>query len=79
MKKRVDIYIKGKIDSKGLYKRLSHYEPLIDEVNVTDITTETYVSASCDLSPNDIEKIISICKEYGECDIEVQDLPIIIN
>lgn len=65
----VDIIIKGQIESKQLYEELRCYEPC-----VTDIITETYVSANVDLTMPDIENIIAICKKYGDCDIEVRNV-----
>ena len=76
MKKAIHAIIRGNINSKELYNRLKEYEPLVENVCVTDIIISTFVSASVLIEEQDVEKIISICKEYGPCDVDVETLPI---
>lgn len=75
MKMRVDLIIKGEIDSKKLYRELAEYEPLIQDLCVTDLVKETFVSASVNLTEFDVDRIIRICRSYGPCDVDVESLP----
>lgn len=75
---RVDLIIKGEIDSKKLYNELREYEPLVENLCVTDITKETYVSASVNLDETDVDRIVRTCRKYGPCDVDAEVLPIII-
>lgn len=71
MNKKIEVYIKGNINSRELYNRLKCYEPC-----VTDIIIETYVCVATDIKESDCEKIEAICREYGECEVEITNLPI---
>ena len=64
MQTSMNIYvtIKPKVKSRELYERLRPYN-----VNVTDLGDKVYVYTRMQLSRVDLEKVLSICNEYGEC------------
>lgn len=64
-KMTVFITVKGKINSLELYERIKDYG-----ANVTDLIDKTYVYAIIDIKEDAIEHILTICDEYGECDVE---------
>lgn len=64
----ISIIIKGQIDSRALYMKLSPY------ANVTDLIDKTFVHATIDLREDIVEYIINTCKSYGECDIETHKI-----
>lgn len=68
----ISVVIKGRIDSRTLYKELLKWE-----ANVTDLIDQTYVFVACGVKMNDAQTIAEICRGYGECDIEIKQLPIV--
>ena len=64
-KMTIFITIKGEISSRELYSRLVKYN-----ANVTDMISETYVYAVIDIRDDTIERILEVCKEYGDCKLE---------
>lgn len=66
MNKKIEVYIKGQINSRELYNRLINWEPC-----VTDVIVETYVCVATGINEVDCEQIEKICREYGECEVEI--------
>lgn len=58
------ITIHGEIDSRGLYSRVC------DIAHVTDLGNKTFVYSLIDIREDTIEKLINICKEYGEVEVD---------
>ena len=69
----VELYItiEGEIDSKELYRKLLEFEPC-----VIDMGAETYVCIATGLHEEDTADIVKLCKEYGECDVDIKKVPI---
>lgn len=67
MQTKMDVFITitPKVESRELYERLSPYR-----ADVTDLGTKVYVVAKIDITEDKIEKIIDICKEYGNTSVE---------
>lgn len=61
----VFITIIPKVKNRELCERLSPYG-----VIVTDLGTEACVSVEIDITEDKIEKIMDICKEYGDTSVE---------
>lgn len=57
--KKLELWVLGDFDSRGMYIRLSVFG-----LNVLQMTTRTYVYG--EIEEDNIAKIISICREYGE-------------
>lgn len=72
MRVKLFVHIKGEINSRELYEDIKCYDPC-----VTDIGTETFVTASVNITMFDAEKIITTCNKYGECDVQIEVLPIV--
>ena len=64
MQTAMDVYItiKPRVKSRELYERLKPYN-----VNVTDLGDKVYVYTRLTLKPESIDKVLSICAEYGDC------------
>ena len=58
------ITIWGDIDSADLYRRVC------DIAHVTDLGEKTFVYSMIDIREDTIEKLINICKEYGEVEVD---------
>ena len=58
------ITVYGDIDSADLYRRVC------DVAHVTDLGEKTFVYSRIDIREDTIEKLINICKEYGECTVD---------
>lgn len=58
------ITIHGDIDSADLYRRVGEY------AHVTDLGEKTFVYSLIDLREDIVERLIDICKEYGECEVD---------
>ena len=71
MFKRIDIYVKGEINSRELYEKIKMYQPC-----VIDLIIQTYVCVATDIHEDDCEYIKKVCREYGECEIYENDVPI---
>lgn len=61
----VSITIIPKVKIRELCERLAPYS-----VDVTDSGTEVCVAAKIDITEDKIEKIMDICKEYGDTSVE---------
>ena len=64
-KMSIFIVVNNCVDSRELYEELRPYK-----LNVVDIGSKALVHAVIDLREPDIESIVKICKEYGECEID---------
>lgn len=69
MNTKMDVYItvKPKSKSRELYERLQPFK-----ANVTDLGDKVYVYTEIDIREDAIEKILDICHEYGECEVNAQ-------
>lgn len=67
MQTKMDVFITivPKVESRELCERLAPYK-----ADVTDLGTEVRVVAKIDITEDKIEKIIDICKEYGNTSVE---------
>lgn len=67
MQTKMDVFITitPKVKSRELYERLAPYK-----ADVTDLGTKIYVAAKVDITEDEIEKIMNICKEYGDTSVE---------
>lgn len=67
MQTKMDVFITitPKVESRELYERLAPYR-----ADVTDLGTKVYVAAKIDITEDKIEKIMDICKEYGDTSVE---------
>lgn len=61
----ISITITPKAKSRELRERLAPYS-----VDVIDLGTEVCVAAKIDITEDKIEKIMDICKEYGDTSVE---------
>lgn len=61
----VVITIVPKVESRELCERLVPYG-----ADVTDLGTEVRVATKIDITEDKIEKIMDICKEYGDTSVE---------
>lgn len=61
----ISITIIPKVEIRELCERLAPYS-----VDVTDSGTEVCVAAKIDITEDKIEKIMNICKEYGDTSVE---------
>lgn len=61
----VVITIVPKVESRELCERLAPYG-----ADVTDLGTEVSVAAKIDITEDKLEKIMNICKEYGDTSVE---------
>lgn len=62
---KIYVTIKPKVKSRELYERLKPYN-----VNVMDLGNKVYVYTQIQLSRANLEKVLAICNEYGECFID---------
>lgn len=67
MQTKMDVFITiiPKVKSRELYESLTPYK-----ADVTDLGTKIYVAAKVDITEDEIEKIMNICKEYGDTSVE---------
>lgn len=67
MQTKMDVFITiiPKVESRELYERLAPYK-----ADVTDLGTKVYVATKIDITEDKIEKIMDICKEYGDTSVE---------
>ena len=67
MQTEMDVFITiiPKVKSRELYDRLAPYK-----ANITDSGTKVYVATRIDITEDKIEKIMGICKEYGDTSVE---------
>lgn len=67
MQTKMDIVITiiPKVKSHELCERLAPYSAV-----VTDLGTKVCVATEIDITEDKIEKIIDICKEYGDISVE---------
>lgn len=67
MQTKMDVFITiiPKVESRELYERLAPYK-----ADVTDLGTKVYVATKIDITEDKIEKIMGICKEYGDTSVE---------
>lgn len=67
MQTKMDVFITivPKVESRELYERLAPYG-----ADVTDLGTKVYVATKIDITEDKIEKIMDICKEYGDTSVE---------
>lgn len=64
-KMNVYITIESGIKSRELYERLRPFK-----ANVTDMGDKVYVYMTIDLREDTIEKVLTICHEYGDCSVD---------
>ena len=66
MQTKMNIYVtvKPRAKSRELYERLAPFK-----ANVTDVGDTVYVYTQIDIREDAVEKILSICREYGECSV----------
>ena len=64
-KMNVYITIESGIKSRELYERLLPFK-----ANVTDMGDKVYVYMAIDLREDTIEKVLTICHEYGDCSVD---------
>lgn len=67
MQTKMDVFITivPKVKSRELYERLAPYKAA-----VTDLGAKVYVATKIDITEDEIEKIMNICKEYGDASVE---------
>lgn len=67
MQTKMNVYVtvKPRVKSRELYERLTPFM-----ANVTDLGDIVYVYTQIDIREDAIEKILSICREYGECSVK---------
>lgn len=67
MQTKMDVFITivPKVESRELYERLTPYG-----ADVTDLGTKVYVATKIDITEDKIEKIMDICKEYGDTSVD---------
>lgn len=67
MKTTMSVYItiNSARDGEELYRRLKEFK-----ANVIDLDDTIFVTLDIDIREDTIEKVIMVCKEYGECVIE---------
>ena len=67
MQTKMDVFITitPRVESRELYERLAPYK-----ADVTDLGTKVYVATKIDITEDKIEKIMDICKEYGDTSVE---------
>lgn len=61
----ISITITPKVKSRELRERLAPYS-----VDVIDLGTEVCVATKIDITEDKIEKIMDICKEYGDTSVD---------
>lgn len=61
----VNITVKPRVKSRELYERLKSFN-----ANVTDLGNVVYVYTKIDIREDAIEKILKICREYGDCSVD---------
>lgn len=66
-KMKVFITVTPKSKSRELYERLQPFK-----ANVTDLGDKVYVHTEIDIREDAIEKILTICHEYGDCEVNAQ-------
>lgn len=66
-KMNVYITVTPKSKSRELYERLQPFK-----ANVTDLDDKVYVYTEIDIREDAIEKILEICHEYGDCEVNAQ-------
>lgn len=64
-KMNVYITIPAGIRSRELYERLQPFK-----ANVTDMGDKVYVYMTIDIREDVIEKVLTICHEYGDCSVD---------
>ena len=62
----VYITITPRVKSRELYDRL---KPLQNDINVTDTGDKVFVYTQIDIREDAVEKIMAICKDYGDCSV----------
>lgn len=69
METRMNVFItiKPKIKSRELYEKLTLSQ---EGVNVTDVGDKVYVYTQIDIREDAIERILAICKDYGDCSVD---------
>ena len=69
METRMNVFItiKPKIKSRELYEKLVLSQK---GINVTDVGDKVYVYTQIDIREDDIERILAICKDYGDCSVD---------
>lgn len=67
MQTKMDVFITivPKVKSHEIYERLEPYK-----ADVTDLGTKVCVATEIDITEDKIEKIMNICKEYGDISVE---------
>lgn len=67
MQTKMDVFITiiPKVESRELYERLAPYK-----ADVTDLGIKVCVATKIDITEDKIEKIMNICKEYGDTSVE---------
>ena len=64
-KMKVYVTVKPRANSSELYERLLSFK-----ANVTDLGDTIYVYTIIDIREDAIEKMLNICREYGECSVK---------
>ena len=65
MQTKMDVYITVPARFSEISERLQPFE-----VKVTDLGTSVRVYAQIDIRNDAIEKILTICHEYGDCSVD---------
>lgn len=67
MQTKMDVFITivPRVENRELHERLAPYKAV-----VTDLGTKVCVAAKIDITEDKIEKIMNICKEYGDTSVE---------
>lgn len=68
-KMSVLVTIPGPIDSRELYEDIKRYG-----ANVTDMGAKVLVYCKIDIREDAIEKILTSCNKYGDCEVNAQML-----
>ena len=63
----VSIVITGCTESYKLYERLEKYN-----ANVTDLGDKVYVTLKIDIRNELIEKVLEVCHEFGDCEVNAR-------
>lgn len=69
MNTKMEVYITVTPRSKSmeLYERLQPFK-----ANVTDLGDKVYVYTEIDIREDAIEKIMAVCRDYGDCEVNAQ-------
>lgn len=65
-KMTVYVTIRPRVKSRELYERLLPYN-----ANVTDVCDKVFVYLQVPIDGENVKKILDICKEYGDCSLDV--------